>query len=370
MSKSSLWCPEIYRGLFVDRHNDDNLRVAPCCQASTALVKLKDFDFHADPYLNKLRDEFAQGNKPDACHMCWKAESAGHKSRRQSAIEFYQIQEKNDQQVILEGLDHSVTWACNLACVMCDAKSSSTWAKELHLSRDELQSIGRLLQKNNQFLDRINITNLKKLHFNGGEPLLNHDHLSLLKKLESQDLLKNVFISYNTNATIFPSDELVEFWKRTKLVKLFFSIDGIGKSFEYVRWPAKWQHTEQNMQNMKKYLPSNVMFGLNVSVGCYNIFEIKDIKEWFDQNLASNREGDPSDFNWQIVENFNPKYLKSHIKLAAIKHLEPLIKSLSDYLKSQINYNESDDWQLQLSRLDQQRKTSWKDSLQIGQYYQ
>jgi molybdenum cofactor biosynthesis enzyme MoaA len=46
---------------------------------------------------------------------------------------------------------------------------------------------------------------VKKIHFNGGEPLLNDDQLGLLLKLEKQDVLKNVFISYNTNGTVMPS---------------------------------------------------------------------------------------------------------------------------------------------------------------------
>lgn len=366
---SKFWCPEIYRGLFVDRINDDKIKISPCCQAQPDIANLQDFDFRTNQYLSDLRFQFSQGNKPDACRACWRAELSGHKSRRQSAIEFYQIP-MGDEKVILEGLDHAVTWACNLACVMCGPENSSTWASELDLGKDRLISMGRLFQKSNQFLDQIDISNLKKLHFNGGEPLLNNDHLSLLKKLESKNLLENVFISYNTNATQMPSKELLDLWARTKLIKLFFSIDATGIGFEYIRWPAKWEEAEHNMLKMKQDLPSNVMFGFNVAVGSYNLFEISDVKRWFDQNLSTNREGDLSDFNWQIVENFDPKFLKTDVKLAAATYLENTVEGLSAYLKSQINYSVSDTWIEKLSILDSRRGTSWKQSLKIGEYYQ
>lgn len=141
MSKNSdTWCPEIFRGLFVDRINDDHARIAPCCQSKPFVESTKGFNFSNNMYLQNLRREISQGNKPDACCMCWNAEAVGHKSRRQSAIEFYQI-EYGDQSVVLEGLDYTTTWACNLACIMCGPQSSSTWANELSMTKDELKKL-------------------------------------------------------------------------------------------------------------------------------------------------------------------------------------------------------------------------------------
>ena len=85
------WCPEIYRGLFVNRYTDDKVLVAPCCQARGKVQSVDTFDFNTDEYLNLLRDEFSQGKKPSACQRCWDAENIGQKSRRQSAIEFFKF---------------------------------------------------------------------------------------------------------------------------------------------------------------------------------------------------------------------------------------------------------------------------------------
>lgn len=362
------WCPEIFRGIYIDRVNDDQLRVAPCCQADSKIEQLAGFNFTKSPYLKHLRNEISQGKKPNACHMCWQAESVGHKSRRHSAIEFYQI-EYGDERVTLEGLDHSVTWACNLACIMCGPENSSTWANEMLMTKADLFQIGKLFQKQNNFFDNLDTTSLKKVHFNGGEPLLNNDQIGFLERLDSQDVLEDVFISYNTNASIYPSTRLIDFWARTRLVKLFFSIDATEAAFNYIRWPADWSAVENNILTMKQELPSNVMFGFNVTVGTYNIFELKKVREWIDHNLASNREGDPTDFNWQIASNFDPKWLRKDVKKTAIDYLGSDINGLASYLQSYIEYPSSDHWIQALDRIDIRRGTQWKQKLMIGNYY-
>jgi len=364
------WCPEIYRGVFIDRVNDNKIRIAPCCQAQSTVELVDNFNFETNPYLTRLREQFAHGEYPDECNMCWKVEKHGHKSRRQSAIEFFDLSTP-DTTVILEGLDHSATWACNLACVMCGPQNSSTWATELDYTKNELIDIGRQFQKSNNFLDKLDLSNIKKIHFNGGEPMLNNEQTHLLENLEQQGVLKNTFISYNTNGTVMPSDKIINLWGKSRLVKLFFSIDGTDSAFEYVRYPGKWDKVSNNLLEMKKQLPSNVMFGFNSAVGCYNLFEMAEVYRWFSQYLQRNREGDPSDFNWQFVSNFDIKNLNQQAKISAIKCLDtiPQLQGLVKYIKSTLNYAENNEWMDRLDIIDQRRGTSWRTSLQIGKYY-
>ena len=363
------WCPEVYRSLFVDRRNDDKLFIAPCCQAEVKIESLDTFDFNTSPHLTKLRQQFDAGEKPSACDACWTLETVGQKSRRQSAIEFYNIPPSSD--VILEGLDHSATWACNLACVMCSPKHSSSWAVEEGLGKSDLIAMGRYFQRSNNFLEKIDTTKLKRLHFNGGEPLINNDQIDLLSKLEQQDILKNTFISYNTNGTIMPSKKIVDFWSKAKLVKLFFSIDAVESAFEYIRWPAIWQQTSENILDMKKSMPGNVMFGFNVAVGCYNILEVNKVWHWFNDNLKTNREEDPSDFCWQTVDEFDIGQLNKTAKQAVIKQLSTVkeLNGLASYVKSKLDVPANDSWITKLDSIDKRRSTNWRKSLSITKYY-
>jgi hypothetical protein len=112
-----------------------------------------------------------------------------------------------------------------------------------------------------------------------------------------------------------------------------------------------------------------VIFGLNVTVGTYNIFEVRAVKQWMNRCLPTNREGDPSDFNWQIAGNFDPKYLPADIKKSAISHLGNDINSIANYLESYIKHPESNHWIQALDQIDQRRGTQWKQQLTIGNYY-
>lgn len=362
------WCPEIYRGIFIDRHNNDYVQIAPCCQAQSKRESVDNFNFDNSPYLNELRHAFNQGKKPSECDRCWKLEEVGHKSRRQSMQEFYNVHPSN--QVQLESIDYSATWACNMACIMCGPYNSSFWANELNYTPDQLVKIGRKFQKDNDILGDLNLACIKKIHFNGGEPFLNNHQFDLLQKLEQQDVLKNTFISYNTNGSIFPSEKIIDHWRCGQLVKLFFSIDATGAAFEYIRWPGKWYEVSTNIQRMRDQLPGNVMFGLNVTVGNYNLLELSDLISWFNTTIATNRDGDPSDFNWQIANNFDPQNATIEIKRQCIDQLQDnsLMSGVVEYIKSTLDYRD-DSWIQVLDNIDKRRNTSWRKSLKISEYY-
>jgi hypothetical protein len=360
----------VYKGLFVDRFNDNSLRIAPCCQSSSSIEPTETFNFETSPYLTELRDQFSQGKKPSACNRCWEAERLGHKSRRQSSIDFFQLPQA-DTAVELMRLDHSATWACNLACIMCDPRNSSTWAVELKTPKSQLRSMGRQFQKNNNFIKQLDLTKIKKIHFNGGEPMLNNDQLDLLEVLDQNNLLSGISISYNTNGTVMPSEQLVNYWKKARIVKLFFSIDGTDKSFEYIRYPASWEATSNNIITMRDMLPTNVMFGINATAACYNIFELCNVWSWFEQNLIDKREHDQGDFCWQFAYNYDIAWLTKEVKERALLQIEPIkaLSGIAEYLKTTINNGPVRQWINDLTQIDVRRGTNWKDSLQVGKYY-
>jgi sulfatase maturation enzyme AslB (radical SAM superfamily) len=367
LSNNSNWCPEVYRSLFIDKHNNDHVRIAPCCQAESDTEPADTFDFVSSPYLNQYRQLFDRNERAPGCHRCWQAEDVGLRSRRQSAIEFYNM--SVDRTVLLEGIDHSATWACNLACIMCSPFSSSTWAAELSMTKQELHRIGRSFPKYNSYLTQLDLTNVKKLHFNGGEPLRNNEHMELMNKLQQQGDFGNVLLSYNTNGTTMPSERTIDMWSQARAVRIYFSIDATDAAFEYIRYPAKWSQVADNMIRMREELPSNVMFGINVTVGCYNVFETADVLQWFNTNLATNREGDASDFTWQSSEGYYIKYLSERAIIAVTEYINavPELSSLATYIQSE--REASDEWTIKLDQIDRRRGTDWRQTLKIGQYY-
>lgn len=343
------------------------MRIAPCCQAESAIEPADTFDFVSSSFLNQYRLKFDRNERATGCNRCWHAEDIGLRSRRQSAIEFYNI--PVDRTVRLEGVDHSATWACNLACIMCSPFSSSTWATELATTPQELHNIGRSFPKYNRYLNQLDLTCVKKIHFNGGEPLGNNEHVELMNKLDEQGNFDQALLSYNTNGTAMPNAKTIDMWSRAKAVRIYFSIDATDSGFEYIRYPARWAKVVDNMMQMREELPSNVMFGINVTVGCYNVFETVDVLNWFKQNLAYNREGDASDFTWQNSDGYYVRYLSERAKIAVTEYLSTAteLSSLSTHIQSQ--HEPSDAWIAQLNRIDCRRGTNWRHTLKIGQYY-
>jgi hypothetical protein len=341
------------------------MRIAPCCQAKSQIVAVDGFDFYTNDFLTTLRTKFDAGHRPAECVRCWQDESHGKKSRRLSAIDFYKTPPSSE--VLLEGLDHSSTWACNLACIMCGPEFSSTWATELDLNKSQLHSMGRLLHKKNTALDMLDTSNIKRLHFNGGEPFLNVEQIKVLDKIN----LENVLLSYNTNGTQYPDPRLIEQWHRAKSVRIFFSIDAVGDAFEYVRWPGRWESVAGNILKMRDQLPSNVMFGFNTTVGCYNALELADTMSWFNQHISTNREGDDSDFCYQYAFNYDIKSLTTQAKLAIINKLQlvPGLEGVVSYVQNQLQHANDNAWIDLLDQIDMRRNTNWRKVLKIGKFY-
>lgn len=366
MSKNLIWCPDIFKNLYIEPVNRDEINVGPCCQSAHTVVPIKSFDFLRDPVLQRLRAESAAGTKSSECRRCWNAEEINGTSRRTQVITEYSSDTSDDPEIL--SLDINVTWACNLACVMCGPKWSSTWAAEI--SAGDLSQIGRASLPSNPYMDTLDIDRVRRVHFNGGEPLINHNHSDILKRFDEKNLLGDLAVSYNTNGTIYPGNDTIELWSRARLVKLYFSIDATGRAFDYIRYHAQWEQVRGNIARMVRELPSNVMFGVNLTVGCYNIFEITDVADWFDLELPSNREGDLSDFTWNMANGFGIEKLNQAARDAASAHLEShrYFHGLAKELLSSTP-DTGDSWIDKFDEIDRRRGTNWRQVLTVANYY-
>jgi len=349
------WCPEIYRGLFIQPVGKDGIQIAPCCQAKTQHVD-NTFNFLTDTYLDQLRKQ----TRPDACNRCWDIEDSGGYSKRQAAVDYYNMPENSN--VELNALEYNVNWSCNLACIMCGPELSSTWAKELNLDKRH----NKITHTQNNIIKCLDKSKLSRIHFNGGEPLINNEHVKVLNQVEN---LSECKVTYNTNGTKLPSDQTLKVWEKSKMVRLFFSIDATESAFEYIRWPGKWDELCTNIEWFVQNSPSNVMFALNVTVGTYNLLEMPKLWDWYQQTIPTNREGDRTEFFWQPAYNFDYNWLNTAVKEVAKDKLK-LYNGLTSLYNSIDNTSAANDnWIKKLEVIDARRKTNWRESLQVGKFY-
>jgi len=90
----------------------------------------------------------------------------------------------------------------------------------------------------------------RKVYVNGGEPTLHNKSLTaMLNALVESGQASNIELWLNTNTTIFDSN-FYELLDKFKQIRLMLSIDGIEESFEYIRYPAKWNIVDSNIKKI------------------------------------------------------------------------------------------------------------------------
>jgi sulfatase maturation enzyme AslB (radical SAM superfamily) len=282
-------CIDAYKNLNIV-YNHGNLAISPCCISPT--LTISKLDFYNNEYLKSIRHQWSTNQFPSACNSCETAESAGVDSRRLGSNQWYTDNNINNQTVELIRLDYWTGDTCNLRCVICGPHNSSAWKQELNLPVELKKS------NVNLFWKELDLTNIKFVHFNGGEPLLSKEHVLFLEAIPNK---KRVHINYNTNSTVLPSPDLLKLWEQFKLVQLDFSIDDIAEQFEYQRYPAKWPEVVDNLQWFINHAPHNCMFAVNTSVGVLNESNLGNLTAWLKTNFFVSKFTDPIEHRQQLT---------------------------------------------------------------------
>ena len=205
-----------------------------------------------------LRDQMLRGEKPAACHGCYKIEDRGGTSRRQTEVKRWG---QNLTKPALEFIDLRMSNLCNSKCMMCYPDSSSSLIKEYKRWEEELDFVPKNATDYElfQWFDDEKIDELleykdtlKYLYINGGEPFMMPKQWKLLEKLIDVGVSKNIHVSYNTNCSLY-EDRFNEIWKEFKVVTLGMSGDAVGNKNKWIRKPINtWESINDNIQSLVK----------------------------------------------------------------------------------------------------------------------
>lgn len=354
----SQYCSLLFRNLYVQKLNQAQVKLAYCCQAKKS-QPTDNADFDND-FLAEGRNFFLLHKKlPNACKSCIDLESKGATSfRLQTPKELYPEENTNPE---LTYIHYSCDPICNLKCIMCDGQWSSAWiSDEIALG---LRTDFKIAQtKHNNLIWNLNLQNIRSIYFNGGEPLLTHDHIKFLQKFDINQT-KQMTIAYSTNGTIFPSDQALEIWSRFREVNLQFSIDSIEESFKYIRFPAQWNQIQENLYKLKNLKFANLFFFVTPNIGLHNIYYLEDLIKW---SINENLRIVPNPTSGILsIQNF-PLHLKDNL----ILHSERLQKKYETFISMESYSNIAKsisepnlNWIKFLGDLDKIRNTNWKTSL-------
>jgi MoaA/NifB/PqqE/SkfB family radical SAM enzyme len=287
--------------------------VRPCCMAHEEITdengEIYDLNrtdletVYRSPYMQKLRQDFRDGEKPATCNRCWDEEAAGRISKRMNSrlrlkTQYEQVDWSNDNPDQLWFVDLKLGNICNLKCRICGSWSSSKWAAE---EMDYIKSTGRdpkahqaytwLRQgnwprKTETFWENMRslLPNIQYLEFTGGEPWMIKEHFDLLEYAVDTGDSQHIDIHYNTNATQYPGGHW-GLWKNFGRVDIAFSVDNVGDRFEYERYGAKWQESNiiiDEIHIMKNISVPNITTQLCFTINIQNVYYLDELLAWAD----------------------------------------------------------------------------------------
>ncbi|WP_119270169.1 SPASM domain-containing protein [Taklimakanibacter deserti] len=119
---------------------------------------------------------------------------------------------------------------------------------------------------------------IDRLYITGGEPLLMKRVTEIVDFL-IQSKNNHILLEFNTNCTKV-SSEILEKLGRFDSLNIALSIDGVGDTYEYIRFPAKWKVVDQNVRLLQQ-LP-NAFICVTPVVQIYNALNLADLCRYCD----------------------------------------------------------------------------------------
>jgi hypothetical protein len=327
--------------------------------------------------LRRVKEQLLNDEKIPNCQDCWDDESYGLESKRLRDSKTYQqrfdlLFHKKDllepnpllaEYYIRLGND------CNLRCVTCSDSVSTGWLSENkkfnlpHGSRNIISSddpIWNHIKQHSKYA--------KLIEFIGGEPfMINLDQqISLLSALVDDNSASHIELRYHTNGTKIPH-ALFDIWGRFKKVTIWFSIDGIGDSFNYLRYPANWDKVSDNILKFKKLQETLVNLDLRVitTFSMLNALEIENVLDWCkiqNFNYFVNKLNFPA-----CYDIFNQSQELTNLTKSVIsksKHDE--LKLFSTKFSEHVSVDHTTELFERLATLDSRRTLSYKQCLELG----
>ena len=310
------FCAIPFLGVMVDT----NQKIRYCCMTTGKLSginidgkpalasKVKLMDAWNSEEVKDVRRKMANGETVPACESCYFQESMGKTSNRQHSIIEWNGKlgkDKLDELIkeVIENdfaspntpvyLDLRLGNLCNLKCRMCNPWNSSQIAKEhfdLFENNTEYKAIWtKHAGSNPTYLTEENdwyesnflweeiesfLPHLKKVYLTGGEPTLIEGNFRFMQTCIDKGYADKVVLFFNINCTNINS-RFLNLIKQFKKVDINASVDGVGATNDYIRYPSKWSQIEKTL-NQLAALP-NVELNITPTLVLYNALECDKI---------------------------------------------------------------------------------------------
>lgn len=297
-----------------------NGQVYPCCSFRWDGVpedlNLDHPDVFNHPFLQNIREQMKRGELVDGCKNCYNSEEKTGSSMRTFVLQHMDkcgMPSEPTDDIKITYLDLALSNACNNKCRMCNADLSTSWYSDW-------KALGRtipkgLLQRPQNNLENLDLSNLQFLKLIGGEPLMEQPKfIDVLSKCDR----KNLAILLTTNATLIPNEELFALMKECKMLKVNLSIDATESLNDFLRKGSKWEKTVEVID----------WFYKNFAIRDVNVFAVVSIYNvnCLDKLYHFLQDKFPGiSLTYQMVDGpdwMSPKHLPEDIKSIILKKID------------------------------------------------
>ena len=261
-------------------------------------------------HLAPVRWQLLQGQPPRGCSSCHVMEQHGKVSGRQKQLLKTGIRTDHFVPTVLNSDWHPVfmhsvdqqghtqqmpqDWQvhlgnhCNSACVFCVPEASSRLAAEYH----RLGMIDQLPAANwssdpelvTRFIEALDQSPVKYLHFIGGEALITPAFRTILDKLVATSRSRTITLGFTTNLTVWDPD-ITALLGEFQDVHVGMSVECLDTVNDYVRWPSRIDSVLQNLDRWRDLILLRGWYGqLRTTPTCLSVANVLTVYDYAWQN--------------------------------------------------------------------------------------
>lgn len=363
------FCPQPFVSLFTTTSGV----YKPCCvmhisdknidknfsQSKTHTHKPKEF-YQSNPMKN-LRRAMLLGDFEflgKVCKVCVDKEKIGVRSARQFYNEQF-LNRYSDKKGILDAAINApypeffysveptslITNFCNLACNMCSSKVSSGVHNEAVILHEIKNPANKIARHTKEFIEELGyaLNHCCEVKLVGGETVLSPNLYTIL------DLIKDpsgIDLKISTNGTSLPK-KFIEYCKKFKKVFVSFSLEGVGKVNDYIRYPSRWNKVKKNLDIYRTFATVNIAATVNaLNVG--QVHALKKIDPYVSYTMVTN--------NFYSLNSVPPILRDKYFNILYQNRDTDIIK----FFEKDYNYNDEDMIRMlmHVCRRDKLRKTN------------
>jgi sulfatase maturation enzyme AslB (radical SAM superfamily) len=364
--------------------------LAPCCQFKSKFNNYNKLEkYFNSKEIDDVRQDLLKGIKNKNCSKCWDQEDKGNDSLRLISNRTIGLNTKSsirdqikDPKISnIKIFDLTLGNLCNLKCTMCYPGLSSQLLAEANINPKLKSRYGKNYVQENydwpKYDDFISwcekfLPQSIQITFTGGEPFIIPWIPNVIKKIPETQKAKCI-LHFTTNLTVI-NDELLKIFHKFREVWISVSIEGTGKTHEYVRHGHRWQKLIKNLKLLRDKKIPNLFLKFNHVVQATSYHSITDMVKFADEQKL--------EIHPALLENPQHFHISALTETAKIKFIEKTAdydgfnKEFVSYVRNMSNTHIKQDKSLakhcieHLSDLDEVRNTNFQNIIPKENLYQ